>query len=81
MKYFNYIEKEKLEKNIHYEKHEKAWNAQNPGFSFFAGKGDVYGFENDHSAVPGPVYSGGAGLFVCPQPEKVTGERKLYGGA
>ncbi len=45
--------------------------SKHPGFSFFVGKGDVYGFENDHSAVPGSVYFGGTGIFVCPQPEKV----------
>ena len=52
---------------------------KHPGFSFFVGKGDVYGIQNDTCTVPGSVYSGGTGLFVCPQPEKVTGERKLYG--
>ena len=45
---------------------------KNPGFSFsLVRKGDAYGFQNNHSHVPGPVYSGGTGLFICPQPEKV----------
>lgn len=44
---------------------------KHPGFSFFVGKGDVYGIQNDTCTVPGSVYSGGTGLFVCPQPEKV----------
>lgn len=52
---------------------------KHPDFSFFVGKGDIYGFENDHSAVSGSVYFGGAGLFVCSQPEKVMRERSLYG--
>ena len=45
---------------------------KNPGFPFFVGKkGDFYGIQNNYSYVPGSVHSCRAGLFVCPQPEKV----------
>jgi hypothetical protein len=71
-RFFTKEKKEKIrEKAVHYEKHEKAWDAQNSGFSFFVGKGDVYGFQNNHCAVPGSVSSCKTGIFVCPQLKKV----------